>query len=491
MNVISAHELLMTFILFVPFHYYYCEMQNTLVILVVGLSPALVGEHTPNLQKLARRGGLRPLTAVTPAVTCTAQSSLLTGLSPAEHGIVANGWYFRDLSEVWLWRQSNRLVKGEKLWETARRINPEFTCAKMFWWYNMYSSADWSATPRPMYPADGRKIPDHYAYPAELHDELDDKLGQFPLFKFWGPAADITSSKWICDATLHIMQTRNPTLTLTYLPHLDYNLQRLGPDTAHPELQRDLREVDELCGQLIDQADAQNQQIVVVSEYGITPVTDAVHINRALRQAGLLRVRNEKGREQLDAGASDAFALADHQIAHVYVNQPAVADKVKRILTELDGIEHVLVGDDRARWGLDHDRAGDIVAISQSDRWFSYYYWLDDSRAPDYARTVDIHRKPGYDPVELFVDPAIRYPKLAIGSRLARRKLGFRNLLDVISLKDTQLVKGSHGRPTDDPQHGPVLISSQAELLPEKDTIHTLEFKDLMLRHVFGAEVAY
>ncbi|MEM7257356.1 MAG: nucleotide pyrophosphatase/phosphodiesterase family protein, partial [Pseudomonadota bacterium] len=328
-------------------------MQKTLVILVVGLSPALVSSHTPHLQKLARRGGMRSLTAVTPAVTCTAQSSLVTGLPPSEHGIVANGWYFRDLSEVWLWRQSNRLVKGEKLWETARRINPEFTCAKMFWWYNMYSSADWSATPRPMYPADGRKIPDHYAYPAELHDELDDKFGQFPLFKFWGPAADITSSQWIADATCHVMQSRNPTLTLTYLPHLDYNLQRLGPDLEHPDIQRDLQQVDTLCGQLIEQADAQGKHVVVVSEYGITPVSDAVHINRALRQADLLRVRNEKGREQLDAGASDAFAVADHQIAHVYINRKETTSQVRQILQNLDGVEHVLDDDGKAQWGLD------------------------------------------------------------------------------------------------------------------------------------------
>ena len=140
-----------------------------------------------------------------------------------------------------LWRQSNRLVAGEKLWEAGRARDPEFTCAKMFWWYNMYSSADWSATPRPMYPADGRKIPDHYTRPVELRDELDARLGQFPLFKFWGPLADITSSAWIARATLHVIETRRPTLTLTSLPHLDYNLQRLGPDTENPTQRRTWR----------------------------------------------------------------------------------------------------------------------------------------------------------------------------------------------------------------------------------------------------------
>ncbi len=460
-------------------------MQRTLVILVVGLSPALVGEHTPHLHKLAMRGGLRPMKAVTPAVTCTAQSSLVTGLAPSETGIVANGWYFRDLSEVWLWRQSNKLVGGTKIWEAAKAKDPTFTCAKMFWWYNMYSTADWSATPRPMYPADGRKIPDHYTYPAELHDELDEQFGQFPLFKFWGPVADITSSKWISDATRHVMRTRQPTLTLTYLPHLDYNLQRLGPDLAHPTIQSDLRDVDALCGELIAQAEKEGQDIIVVSEYGITPVTDAILINRELRQAGFLRVRNEQGREQFDAGASDAFAVADHQIAHIYINNPAVTEQVKTLVSSLDGVETVLDANTKHEHGLDHDNAGELVAISTADRWFSYYYWLDDTRAPDYARTVDIHRKPGYDPVELFIDPEIKAPPLSLGYRLLKRKLGMRTLMDVISLKETTLVKGSHGRPTDDPDHGPLVISSNAALLPDT-AIDTLDFKDLVLAHVFA-----
>jgi len=460
-------------------------MHPTLVILAVGLSPALVGEHTPNLRRLAARGGLRPLRTVTPAVTCTVQSTLLTGRAPSGHGIVANGWYFRDLSEIWLWRQSNRLVAGEKIWEAARARDPKFTCAKMFWWYNMYSSADWSATPRPMYPADGRKIPDHYAHPHELHDELDAKLGQFPLFKFWGPLTDISSSEWIAQATLHVMRSRNPTLTLTYLPHLDYNLQRLGPDLGHPRVQQDLQEIDAVCGTLIDYAASSGRDVIVVSEYGITPVSDAVHVNRALREAGLIKVRPEEfGREILDAGASAAFAVADHQIAHVYVNDRSRIGEVRAVLERLDGVERVLDESGKRAFGLDHERSGELVAISKADRWFSYYYWLEDRLAPDFARTVDIHRKPGYDPVELFVDPAIRFPMLATGWRLAKRKLGLRTLLDVISLKDTALVKGSHGRLTDDPNHGPLVIGSRPDLLPG-GALQATGFKQLVLDHLF------
>jgi len=461
-------------------------MHETLVILVVGLTPAMLGEDAPHLTRLAARGGMRPLVTVTPAVTCTVQSTLVTGLAPRDHGVVANGWYFRDLCEVMLWRQPNGLVAGEKIWEAARRRDPAFTCAKMFWWFNMYSSADWSATPRPMYPADGRKIPDHYARPPALHDELDARFGQFPLFRFWGPMTDIAASAWIADATLHVMATRRPTLTLTYLPHLDYVLQRLGPDLAHPQVRADLRAVDDLCGALIEAAQAGGRRVIVVSEYGITPAAGAVHVNRALREAGLLAVRREeRGRETLDAGASAAFAVADHQIAHVHVADPARIPEVKALLEALDGVETVWDAEGKRAAGLDHPRSGELVAMTRADRWFSYYYWLDPARAPDFARTVDIHRKPGYDPVELFIDPALRFPRLSIGWRLALRKLGQRQLLDVISPSADHLVRGSHGRPTDDPAAGPLVISSEPDLTPE-GPLPAAGFKQLVLDHVFA-----
>jgi predicted AlkP superfamily pyrophosphatase or phosphodiesterase len=460
-------------------------MQPTLVILAVGLTPRLVGVYTPNLARLVARGSIRPLATVTPAVTCTVQATLMTGLPPSGHGIVANGWYFRELAEVLLWRQPEGLVAGGKIWEAGRASDPGFTCAKMFWWYNMYSSADWSATPRPMYPADGRKIPDHYAHPPELHDELDARLGPFPLFKFWGPMADITSSEWIARATLHVMATRHPTLALAYLPHLDYNLQRLGPDLGSPRLQKDLAEVDALCGELIEAAEREGRRVIVVSEYGITPATNAIHVNRALRAAGLLAVRREEhGRETLDAGASAAFAMADHQIAHIYVRDPARVPEVTALVAGLDGVESVWDEEGKRANGLDHPRSGELVALAKADRWFSYYYWLDERRAPDFARTVDIHRKPGYDPVELFIDPAIRAPKLAAGWKLAKRKLGFRQLLDVVSATDTGLVKGTHGRLVDDPADGPLVISSEADMLPPGPVAAT-GFKQLVLNHVF------
>src|SRR5262245_12945270 len=204
-------------------------MRRLVIIDVVGLTPALLGPDTPNLAKLAAEGFQAELEPVLPAVTCTAQATMLTGLLPRDHGIVANGWYFRDLAEVWLWRQSNHLVGGEKVWETARRSHPGLRCAKMFWWYNMYSSADYSVTPRPIYPADGRKLFAVYSHPPALGESLVDRFGPFPMFDFWGPKAGIASSEWIGNVAGQVFVDHRPELMLVYLPHLDYNLQRLGP----------------------------------------------------------------------------------------------------------------------------------------------------------------------------------------------------------------------------------------------------------------------
>jgi predicted AlkP superfamily pyrophosphatase or phosphodiesterase len=457
-------------------------MRPTLVLLVVGLTPRLIGPGTPNIRRLVEQGGMRPLSTVTPAVTCTVQASFMTGLMPREHGIVANGWLFRDLQEVWLWRQSNRLVGGEKIWEAGKRRDPAFTCANMFWWYNMAASHDVGVTPRPIYKADGRKLQDCYSQPPEVRDELTQAQGPFPLFRFWGPVTTIESSRWIGRAALHVRRTRQPTLTLVYLPHLDYGLQRLGPD--HPGLASDLREIDELVGELLEDAARDGTRVVLLSEYGITAVRTPVHINRALRQAGLLGVRVEEGGELLDPPQSRAFAVADHQIAHIYVDRAELVPEVKRLVEGLEGVERVLDAEGKRAIGLDHERAGELVAISRPDAWFTYYYWLDDARAPDFARLVEIHRKPGYDPVELFIDPAIRVPKLALGWRLAKRSAGFRTLMDVIPL-DATLVKGSHGRPTDDEEEGPLFATSEPDLLPEGPVAATA-VKGLILDHVFG-----
>ncbi len=457
------------------------SMHPTIVINIVGLTPALLGPHAPHLAALAARGCQRPLKTVTPAVTCSAQATFVTGLPPSGHGIVGNGWLFRDLMEVWLWRQSNRLIAGERIWDAAKAKDPAFTCANMFWWYAMAATTDIAVTPRPIYKADGRKLPDCYSVPSGLRSELTDKFGPFPLFHFWGPATSIASSRWIADASSHVLKSRDPTLMLVYLPHLDYGLQRLGP--RHPDIIKDVAEVDAVAGSLIACAQSLGRRVIVLSEYGIVPVTRPVHINRELRTGGLLCIREEMGGEIIDIPQSRAFALADHQIAHVYVRDQRDMSAVRRILEQLPGVSHVLDRRQQAEYGIDHERSGEFVVLSEQDAWFTYYYWTDDRRAPDFARTVDIHKKPGYDPVELFLDPKIRWPKIAIGWRLARKALGFRTLMDVIPL-DATLVKGSHGRADLPAEDGPLFLSSEPHLVPD-GIVDATDVKRLMLSHIF------
>ncbi|HEY1542578.1 MAG TPA: nucleotide pyrophosphatase/phosphodiesterase family protein [Xanthobacteraceae bacterium] len=457
-------------------------MKPLLAMIVVGLTPRHL-VRTPRLAALARDGAMRPLATVTPAVTCSVQATFTTGLAPRDHGIVANGWLFRDLMEVMLWRQSNRLVAGEKIWEAGKKRDPAFTCANMFWWFNMASSHDIGATPRPIYKADGRKLPDCYTVPASLRDRLGERLGPFPLFQFWGPATSIAATRWIAEATKIVMAESHPTLTLAYLPHLDYDLQRFGPDAAHPAMQKSLAEIDDVAGDLAETARAQGREVIILSEYGVTAVDRPIHINRALREAGFLAVRTEEDGELLDPAASTAFAVADHQIAHIYVAEPARVADVRALLESLPGVERVYDAGDKHTVGLDHPRAGELVAIADARSWFTYYYWATDDRAPDFARTVEIHRKPGYDPVELFLDPALAAPKLAIAKRLLMRKLGFRSLMDVIPL-DASLVRGSHGRMTERSDEGPLVIASRADWLTG-DQIGATDVKSLLLDAMF------
>ncbi|MFJ9721229.1 nucleotide pyrophosphatase/phosphodiesterase family protein [Streptomyces sp. NPDC101209] len=427
-----------------------------LVLDVVGLTPRLLA-HMPRLAALGRQGSRAALDTVLPALTCSVQATFLTGLSPAEHGIVGNGWYLRDLGEVMLWRQSHQLIDGERVWDAARRTHPGYTVANVCWWYAMGADTDYTITPRPVYRADGRKEPDCYTRPAGLHDELTARLGTFPLFDYWGPGAGLASSKWIIDATGYVMASRSPDLTLAYLPHLDYDLQRYGPDD--PRSHRAAADLDAALAPLLDQARAQGRTVVALSEYGITPARRPVDINRALRRAGLLEVHTQDGMEYLDPHASRAFAVADHQIAHVYVRRPQDVPAARAVLEQLPGVGRLLDEDGKREHRLDHPRAGDLVALAEPDAWFTYYYWLDDAHAPDFARLVDIHRKPGYDPAELFLDPLDPYVKVRAATALARKKLGLRYLMSVIPL-DPSPVRGSHGLLPAGDDDAPLLLCS-------------------------------
>ncbi|MEM9673559.1 MAG: nucleotide pyrophosphatase/phosphodiesterase family protein [Bacteroidota bacterium] len=455
-------------------------MQKTVVLNVVALSGRVLGEHTPFLKRWSEQGKKVSIKPVLPAVTCAAQSTYLTGKWPTEHGVVGNGWYFRDECEIKFWRQSNKLVQSTKIWDAAREQDTNFTCANLFWWYNMYSSVDFAVTPRPLYPADGRKLPDIYTQPMGLRDRLQQELGQFPLFEFWGPNANINSTKWIAEAAKKVDAWHNPTLSLIYLPHLDYNLQRCGIDFS--QIGSDLQEIDAVCEDLITYYESQGVKVVVLSEYGITSVSRPVHINRVLREQGYITVKDELGLEMLDAGVSRAFAVADHQLAHVYVQQAEDIPKVRTLLESTPGIAQVLDEKGKDKYHLDHARTGELIAVAEEDAWFTYYYWLDDDKAPDFARTVDIHRKPGYDPVEMFLNPRIKLPMAKVGLKLLKKKLGFRYLMDVIPL-DATLVKGSHGSIPSSEEDWPVLITKQTNLLSDS-AITPTEVKTVLLSHL-------
>lgn len=454
-------------------------MQRSAILNVVGLTPRLITDATPQIRQFVERNRIARVQPGLPAVTCPAQAAYLTGRLPREHGIVGNGWYDRDYDEHRFWKQSNRLIRGEKLWDQLRKVDPEFSCAKLFWWFNMYSTADFTITPRPLYPADGRKVFDIHTQPMGLRERIKKDLGEFPFPRFWGPGADIQSTQWIAESAKWIEEKCWPSLSLVYLPHLDYDLQRHGLN--FDKISRALGQIDTVVGDLIRFYEQRGIKVVLLSEYGITDVERPVHLNRIFREKGWISIKDELGRDSIDPGGSKVIAIADHQVAHIYILDPGITKEVRELLENTPGVQQVLGKQEKFFAGLDHERSGDLVAVADFRSWFTYYFWQDDKRAPDYARCVDIHRKCGYDPAELFLDPAIKYPKLKVAFKLARKMLGFRYLMDVIPL-DATLVKGSHGRVPDDSEDWPVLIGDLPNL-PKSASLPAQAVADHLFEH--------
>jgi predicted AlkP superfamily pyrophosphatase or phosphodiesterase len=435
--------------------------------------------HAPRLRALAESGWVRPLREVVPAVTCTAQATLLTGQTPDRHGVVGNGWLFRDTGEVRFWQQSNRLIQAEPLyvtaWRRAKQRGRDFCSAKLFWWFNQGAAVNVSVTPKPYYGADGNKVFGVTGKPASVVDMVKQRFGPFPFASFWGPMAGLPCTQWIARCAETVLMMR-PDLTLVYLPHLDYDPQRFGPGGS--DMPRLVRELDAACEPLLDEARRGGARVWVVSEYGHVSVRRAVLPNRALNDEELLTVRPGPFGDQLDTFESRAFAVCDHQLAHVYVRDEEDVPIVREILSALPGVARVLAGEERAEFGLCHERSGELVALSDPDAWFAYPFWPDDDRAPDYARTVDIHRKPGYDPCELFFDPKLWWPKGRVAWRLLQKKLGFRTLFDVIPL-DADLVRGSHGLRAADGADRPLLIGDGPA--PSGEEVPMTAVRDLLL----------
>jgi predicted AlkP superfamily pyrophosphatase or phosphodiesterase len=453
-------------------------MQPIVLINAVGLTPRLL-EHAPRLKALAATGWVADMPEVLPAVTCTAQATILTGELPNKHGVVANGWLFRDTNEVRFWQQCNRLIQAEPFYATAcnraKEREKEFKSAKLFWWFNQGAKVDISVTPKPHYAVDGNKAFGITGEPPDLSTFLEREFGPFPFPQFWGPMAGLKSTQWIAQATAYTLKHFKPTLTLVYLPHLDYDPQRFGPGGT--DMAKCVKELDDTCEPLLDAARELGAQVWVVSEYGHCDVNRPVYPNRELRKLCTLGVRGGPFGEQLDLYNSRAFAVCDHQIAHVYVDSPNWIPRVKEWFGRVPGVAKVLSGEERAAIHLDHERSGEIILLAEPDAWFAYPFWLDDRHAPDYARAVAIHHKPGFDPCELFFDPQLRFPKLHAARRLLQKKLGFRMTMDVVPL-DASIVRGSHGLAASDPRDRPILIGHGPN---PGDSVPMTRVRDLLL----------
>ncbi|KAI9011708.1 type I phosphodiesterase/nucleotide pyrophosphatase [Hyaloraphidium curvatum] len=432
------------------------KARKTVVLDVVGLTREHISpETTPRIDAFLNSGSskLREIDPAFPALTCTAQASYLTGLPPSQHGAVANGWFDKTYCEYRNWHQSSKLLMAPRLFRKIKEADPSATVFMNCWWFCMYDEdVDYAVTPRPQYLTNGGKLPDCYTKPTPLRDELQSRLGKFPLHKFWGPTTSVQSSQWIADATMIVDEKYDPTLTLVYLPHLDYGLQKFGPDNP-TEIPSDLRQIDGVVGQLIDYYSAKRANVVILSEYGIGPVSEPIHINRVLREHGYIVTRRENYGETLDCGASPAFALADHQVAHVYVQRKGDIPAVKELLESIPGVDVALTAKEQGE-SYNPERSGDLLAVAKENYWFTYYYWPAEkwrSSAPDFAYTVAIHRKPGYDPAEMF----FRFPNLPnwlgflylIFKFFVVYVLHIRTIVDGTPLDSgAVLIRGSHGR---------------------------------------------
>jgi hypothetical protein len=420
----------------------------------------------PRLRNLTAGGEIAALTPSFPCVTCPVQTNMTTGKRPAEHGVVANGFYWRDKRNVEMWTAPNDCVGQPQIWDLLSHHGRGLSSAVWFPLHSKGCEADFVCTPAPIHNPDGSESLWCYTRPLELYGALRDQLGHFPLMHYWGPLANVEATAWIADSAVVAARQWQPDFFYIYLPSLDYAAQRTGPDSVAADAA--VAELDEVIGKLAQgMTDAYDGDLLwlVAGEYAITPVDHVAYPNRVLREAGLLAVRQTDDGEQIDFQESRAFALVDHQFSHVFVAEgdQRLAARVADVFRGQPGIGEVLVGTQLGRYGLEHPRSGEVILISTPRSWQAYYWWLSDDRAPPLARTVDIHRKPGYDPVELCFDPATRGIPL-----------------------DATRIKGSHGAPALDHAQRSVLLASEPLVLPGPALKDTDVF-GIVLKH-FGLQ---
>lgn len=420
------------------------SVPNVVLLTIPGLRHSDLA-LTPNLRSLGESGSTQPLSHHFPAVTWPSQANMLTGVKANQHGVVANGFYWRDSDQVEMWTAWNKVIERPQIWDLLKTRNPKIKTAAWFPMLSKGCGADFVCMPAPIHQPDGSEDLWCYTKPQEFYGELLEKLGHFPLQHFWGPMANIKSTEWIVDSAIQAAVSFSPNFFYIYLPHLDYAAQKFGPDSD--EAIQAIGELDKVIGVLKEQFSSVYDspiQWLALSEYSIQPVSHFSCPNRVLREAGLLTTESDQdNKELIDRKKSTAWALVDHQFSHVFVGDPSKTKRVKEVLLSTEGIEFVLDTDEQKDFGLGHERSGDLIAVSNEGSWQAYYWWLDDALAPEFARTVDIHQKPGYDPVELYFDFATKSIPL-----------------------DASLIKGSHGRARlTDGQHESINDSGQGVLI--------------------------
>ncbi len=417
----------------------------------------------PKLSQLFHRGSRTRIRQSFPCVTWPSQANMLTGTTASGHGVTANGFYWREKQEVEMWTAWNDVIERPQIWDVLKTREPAIKSAVWFPMLSKGCGADYICMPAPIHKLDGSEEMWCYCRPQEFYGTLLERLDHFPLRHFWGPLANIKSSQWIADSAVIAAEEFSPDFFYIYLPHLDYAAQKNGPDSA--EANNAVKELDNLLGMLADQlllAYGAPITWMVASEYVITPVDHVLYPNRILRKAGLLKICEIDGREHLDFENSEAWALVDHQFSHIYLKHPndALVSNIQKMLEQSEGVDCAVAGGQRADFGMNHERSGDLIVISTPNSWQAYYWWFDNALAPGFATTVDIHRKPGYDPIELHFDFATKSVPL-----------------------DATLAKGSHGAPArSDAQKGVFLSSSSIELPKE---IPDTDIFELVLRQFF------
>lgn len=411
--------------------------KKLLVLNVVGLTKSSIKSCSlPNISRILSSVPVLSMNTSFPAVTCSVQATLTSGYPPSEHGIVSNGIYDRQTHQVSFWEQYSSLVERPRIWDLMKQHDPRLKVAVLFWQNSLYANADIIVTPKPIH-LDNQMIMWCYSKPVGFYEEIAEKQGEFDLKSYWGPLSSIKSSQWIAGAAIHTIVRHKPDLVLVYLPHLDYSAQKNGPESE--EFRKSTLELDGMIGDILaalEENNAKEYEIALVSEYGFNTVNHSVSPNLLLRQSGLLSVRKIKEKEYIDYEHSKAFAMADHQVTHLFI-KPGYEDDVKSGMRNHEGIAQTLDRKMQKSLKIDHARSGELILCSQKHSWFNYHWWEEEKFAPDFTFNVDIHRKPGYDPLELFMDFKTR-----------------------TILHDTTLVKGSHGIIGDDPDSLPIFATS-------------------------------